>query len=152
MVERSLFAEIGFDPSLGRFQDTDWVLRLVAAGGHLAYTPEVLSVRYMDEGRRGIRSDHGAAWPVTYDWITQRRHLVTPRAYAAFLLIRGGETTAAARDLGAARRFVRESFRAGRPGLVPLAIFAGKWLVGPATRRWLRSRLRRFAGRDGTRA
>lgn len=143
LVPRHLMLQIPLNAELTRFQDTDWVLRMFDAGASFIHCPLPLTIRYMEEARSSIRSTHSADWHHALEWIRQRRALVTPRAYASFLLIRGGQYTAASRDFRGGRTVVREAFVGGRPTPSALGIFAGKWLIPTEARRWLRGKFRR---------
>jgi glycosyltransferase involved in cell wall biosynthesis len=139
MAPRSLFLSIPFDPALPRAQDTDWLLRACAAGAELHYTSSALSIWHHEEARQTIGSAYARDWRYSFDWIRARRDLVTPRAYASFLLIRGGDLTAAALSPRGALAMATEAFRYGRPTLPALLLFAGKWVLPSALRRRLRS-------------
>lgn len=139
IAPRSLFMSIPFDRMLPRYQDTDWVLRACAAGAELHYTSSALSIWHHQEARQSIGSAYARDWRYSLDWIRERRNLVTPIAYASFLLIRGGDLTAAALSPRGALAVATEAFRHGRPTLPALLLFVGKWVLPPAIRRRLRS-------------
>jgi glycosyltransferase involved in cell wall biosynthesis len=143
MAPRSLFDRIPFDAALPRYQDTDWVLRASAAGATLRYCDAPLSIWHTEEDRPSIAKAHARDWQYANDWIRARRNLVTPRAYASFLLIRGGDLTAAALSPRGALVMAMEAVRRGRPSLIGLLLFAGKWAMPPAARRRLRAQFSR---------
>ena len=111
-----------FATSLERHQDYDWLLRACAvkgAGVEFVPGPEPLAVWNMDDGRRRVSSK--TDWRYSLSWIRKSRHLVTPRAYAAFVLTRVSENAAKEGD----RKFLlllREAFTNGRPALIPLLL------------------------------
>jgi glycosyltransferase involved in cell wall biosynthesis len=139
VAPRSLFLAVPFDETLPRYQDTDWVLRACAAGAQLQYTSSPLSIWYHQEARPTIGRAYAKDWQYSLEWIRARRHLVTRRAYASFLLIRGGDLTAAALSPRGALAVAREAFLHGRPSLLPLLVFGGKWIVPARARRRLRA-------------
>lgn len=147
MAPRALFLAVPFDPALPRYQDTDWLLRAAAAGATLRYCAETLTVWHAEQPRASIASQHARDWAYARQWIADRRPLVTPRAYAAFLLIRGGGLTAAARNPGAGLGMLVEAFRRGRPTVTTVLLFVGKWVVPVGLRRRLRAALSRGRGR-----
>lgn len=139
IAPRSLFQAVPFDRALPRFQDTDWLLRATAAGATLELFDEPLSIWHAEQQRDSIASLHATDWGYADRWIRDRRALVTPRAYAAFLLIRGGDLTANALSPRGAVRMAVEAFRGGRPTLTPVLLFAGKWALPRPVRRWIRA-------------
>jgi glycosyltransferase involved in cell wall biosynthesis len=141
IAPRQLAVEHPLDESLRRLQDTDWILRVVAAGAQLVFCPDVLTTWHIETGRASITSTHGKDWKLLYDWIVAHRALVTPRAYAAFLLVRGGGATSAALDVRGAATVFAEAFRHGRPAAIDVLLFAARWILPPGFRRWIRARL-----------
>jgi glycosyltransferase involved in cell wall biosynthesis len=141
IARRSLLEAVEFDPSVRRYQDADWILRAAATGAELVYCPERLSIWSAPDERRTITADHAADWTHAYDWIRKRRRLVTARAYAAFLLVRVAGLAAAAGDRSAIGLLWGEARRAGRPGVLDVLLFVGRWMVPARVRTRLRHRL-----------
>lgn len=139
IAPRGLFQRVAFDGSLRRYQDTDWVLRASSSGAKLNYCPEPLVIWHFDEERESIGSAHQQDWMYAREWARARRDLMTRRAYAAFLLIRGGGLTSAALSLTGARVMLIEAFRIGQPSFLHLLLFAGKWAIRPGLRRRIRA-------------
>jgi len=140
MARRDFLQRLPFDPVLPRYQETDWILRVAAAGATIAMTPEPLSVWFVEEERPGITRSFAGDWRFAFRWIRDRRELMTPRAYAALMLIRVGGLAAAARDPAGARAAWREAFRHGEPAAKDVTLFFGKWLLPPGVRRAMRAR------------
>ena len=139
VVPRALLLAYPFDETLGRLQDTDWLLRVFAAGATYDFCPDALTIWHIEEHRDSITASHAADWQPLITWIRERRRLVTRRAYAAFLLVRVGASTAAARDFGAALTVWREAWRHGRPGVTDVVLFFAKWIAPPRLRAVARS-------------
>jgi len=151
VAPRELLLAHPFDEELPRLQDTDWLLRVCAAGAELEFCPGALTVWHIEEARQTITSAHGADWRQLLEWIRERRHLVTDRAYAAFLLVRGGTATSAARDMRGARIVWRAAWAHGAPGPLDVLLFLSRWAAPPQARAWIRARLspgRMQRGRD----
>lgn len=84
LVPRSLMLEVPFDPTLKKHQDWDWALRALAhPHTTLLYIPEPLSIYNMPLGTARISASPD--WQASLTWAQQRRHLLTPRAFAAFV-------------------------------------------------------------------
>lgn len=140
MAPREFLLRLPFDPALRRYQETDWILRVAADQAAIVMVREPLSVWYVEEERPGITRSFAGDWRFAYSWIRERRELMTPRAYAALMLIRVGGLAAAARDPAGARAAWREAWRHGRPTPKDVALFAGKWILPPGLRRAIRAR------------
>ncbi|MGI8830716.1 MAG: glycosyltransferase family 2 protein [Candidatus Limnocylindria bacterium] len=141
LVPRDLMIEIPFDAALPRYQETDWILRVAASGATIVMTMEPLSIWYVEDGRATITSSFAGDWRFALEWIRQRRHLMTRRAYGSLMLIRVGGLAAAVREPRGALAAWREAWRHGSPSARDVAIFAGKWMLTPRIRSFLRSRL-----------
>jgi GT2 family glycosyltransferase len=144
LARRSLFLAVPFDPALPRHQDTDWLLRAWASGARLRYCPAPLSIWHAEQVRDSITARHSQDWEQTYIWIRERRHLVTARAYASFLLVRGGDLTSNALSLRGAAIMAAEAFRHGRPTGAAILLFAARWILPKP----VRNRIRSLFGRD----
>jgi GT2 family glycosyltransferase len=142
VARRALFTAVPFDPSVTRYEDADWVLRAVAAGAQLVYSPERLSIWRAPIDGASITGRTATDWRYGLAWIRARRDLVTPRAYAAFLLVRVAATASRACEPRAAGIIWREARRNGRPGAIDIVLFAGRWVVPSGLRIAIR---RRFA-------
>ena len=68
-------------------------------------------------------------WRASLAWAAQNRDLLTPRAYAGFVLVRASLEARRAGDWSAFGRLVAEAFRGGRPTLACFAAHALIWLV-----------------------
>jgi len=141
VARRSLLVEVPFDAAQRRYQDADWILRATAAGAALVYCPERLSIWTAPGARPSITADHATDWRHALDWIRARRGLVSPRAYAAFVLVRVAGLAATAGDRTAIRELWDDARRHGRPGTLDVALFAGRWMIPSGLRRWMRRRL-----------
>jgi glycosyltransferase involved in cell wall biosynthesis len=134
LARRALFQAIPFDETLGRLQDTDWLLRAIASGACLLPLPAVRAVWHVDRGRRRISDSDD--WRGTLRWAHERRELFTPRAYAALLMsiiadmAAGGDRRGFSTILGEARRH-------GRPGWIDYLTYLRIWALPPRMRRSL---------------
>lgn len=140
VVPRSFMLEVPFDAALPRYQETDWVLRAAHAGARLVMTMEPLSIWYVEESRTGITRSFDGDWRFALQWIRERRHLMTPRAYSSLMLVRVGGLAAAAREPAGAWTAWREATSVGRPRLRDVVLLLGKWILPTSVRRRLRAR------------
>jgi glycosyltransferase involved in cell wall biosynthesis len=114
LAPRALFDRAAFDPSLDRYVDLDWLLRASEEPGFaLAFVPGgPLSTYSIDAGRARISNQRD--WQRDVAWIRARRHLVTPRAYAGYLLTQASIRAELGRDRGAFLPLLLEALRQGR--------------------------------------
>lgn len=140
MARKRLLDQVPFDDHVMRHQEWDWLLRVSRVPGvRIEFAPEPLLIWYVEQSRSSISNQSN--WRYSFDWIRQRRQLVTERAYAGFLMTLVTALAARARDWSAIRPLLTEAVRFGRPDLAQLAVFAGLWLLPTSFRR----RLRRLA-------
>ena len=140
VARRTLFMAVPFDPTVTRYEDADWVLRAVAAGAQLVYCPERLSIWRAPVDGASVTGRTATDWRYALAWIRARRDLVTPRAYAAFLLVRVAAMAWRAGEPRAAGVIWREARRHGRPGVLDVVLFAGRWVVPDRLRGAIRHR------------
>jgi len=133
---RELFLEVPFREDLQVAEDLDWAIRAgtrdqVGVEFVMSARPtcaEPLTVWNIDPDRRHESSAHN--WGVMLTWIRGIRNLVSPEAYASFLLTWVSRQAAQSRagfgtfwDLG------REAVQNGRPSALDIAVHFGHWLV-----------------------
>jgi hypothetical protein len=120
-----------------RHEDNDWLLRACAIEG-VGVEPassEPLAVWHIDDrpDRIGNRPD----WRHNFNWITSNPQLVTPRAYASFLLTGTSLATARAGHWEAFVPLLREACQRGQPRPFDLALYLAVWILPNAWQRRL---------------
>jgi glycosyltransferase involved in cell wall biosynthesis len=146
LVRRVDLLAVPFRAELRRHQEWDWLLRALGQPGWgLDFADEPLSVWYVEEARPGISS--GDDWRYSLDWINGMRDRVTPRAYAAFLLVLVSSLAARQGDRSAIRVLLRQAFSGGSPRPIDLLLFMGMWAIPQERRRDLRALAARLRGR-----
>jgi glycosyltransferase involved in cell wall biosynthesis len=128
LTSRELLREVPF--RLRRHNDVDWLLRATAVkGAQVEFVPEQepLGIWNMDIDRPRISNT--SQWRFSLDWIRKNRHLVTPRAYAAFVLIWASSTAARGRDWRGFWSLTWDAFRSGQPTLIQVVAHMLIWLV-----------------------
>lgn len=140
LTPKKLLEKVPFNLAVGKHDDWDWLLQAsVVPGVGFEFVPEPLSIWYMDEQRSSASRTHN--WQFSLDWIRSRRDLVTPRAYAAFLLIEIASHAAFNRDWQAFPMLLREAIQYGAPKPIDFGLFLGMWMISPDMRSWLRTKL-----------
>ena len=137
LAPRELLLKVPFTAGLRRHQEWDWLLRATASAEVEVVTAwDVLAIWYIEEKRDSMSRMN--LWSGSFDWILSMRRLVTPRAYASFLLVLVSAIAARERDYAAMLILLREARRNGAPAPVDYAIFVAMWLLPQTTRRRLR--------------
>lgn len=76
-----------------------------------------------------------ADWKYSLAWIQERRNLVTPRAYASFLMTWISTFAARRGDWKAMLPLLREAYRYGWPSIIDFLVFWGNWLLPRSVQR-----------------
>ena len=138
LVPRSLLLLIPFKTGLRRHQEWDWLLRVSASSEVEVVTAwDVLATWHIEGNRNTVsKMDH---WRTSFDWVVSMRRLVTPRAYASFLMVFVSAIAAREGDYAALQAIISEVRRYGRPAMIEYVLMSAMWLLPQATRRRLRN-------------
>jgi len=127
---RELLRRVPFRSDLRKHSDEDWLLRASAVDGvavKFVPTSEPLVIWHREWNRSRI--SNSPDWRSSLCWIQGNRQLVTPRAYASYLLSRLCSTAARQGDWQAFFVLIRESYRHGEPTLMDALLYVGNWLI-----------------------
>jgi glycosyltransferase involved in cell wall biosynthesis len=142
LTTRELLQKVPFQSGLKRHDDLDWLLRASALKGvGVEFVPASEPLVIWHIKRDHSRLSQSTDWRSSLHWIHSIRHLVTPRAYAGFVLT---WTSVAAQRSGEWRAFfvlLREAARHGRPRVIDVVAHLIVWLIPRRIRRRLVSRL-----------
>lgn len=136
LTKRGLLWKVPFRSGIPRHDDVDWLLRASTIDGfgvEFVPMPEPLVIWHIEENRHRISNT--ADWHYSLSWIQANRHLVTPRAYASFLMTWASSTAARGRDWKAFWLLPREAYRHGKPKIIDLIAHLVIWLIPPGVRR-----------------
>lgn len=130
LAPRALLRAVRFRHRRLPHEGSDWLLRALrepGTGVELAATPEPLAVFHGEESRE--RMSNASDWRASLAWAAANRALLTPRAYAGFVLVRASLEARRGRDWRAAWRLLGTAFGDGRPTAACVLAFALIWLV-----------------------
>jgi len=149
-THRELLQAVPLDGSLPEHDDIDWSLRALAVAGvgvEFAPTREPLAIWYLDENRP--RMSLASDWRFSLSWVADRKHLITPRAYASFLLTWVGSDVARQGRWEAFWPLLQAAFRYGKPAVIDVLVYLGHWTLPERLKRQVAARLgrRRTAGK-----
>ncbi|GAA6618741.1 glycosyltransferase family 2 protein [Scytonema sp. NUACC26] len=133
---KELLEKIPFSTTIQRHDDWDWILRAMNLEGvGVEFVPQTLSIWYLGASSSLSSSKN---WQFSLDWIRTNRNLVTPRAYASFILTEVSARAARSHDWKAFFLLLWEAICFGRPQLVDIFLCFGMWFLPRNTRDWLR--------------
>lgn len=150
LVDRDLLLEVPFTTGLPRHQESDWLIRAVHRTGVVPVIhPEPLT--YWDCTPRRDRISTGRRWEQSLLWVDGLRPLISPHAYASFLLTGVATIARDASDYRGLLDLLRLSRLRGRPQRQDLLVWASIVLSPPADGR-LKQLVKRalVADRSGT--
>jgi len=119
LTTKDLMLQVPFRQDLPRHNDVDWLLRATAVEGvRMVFVPDPkpLAVWHIETDRPRISNT--ADWRYSLGWIEANRRLVTPRAYASFLLIWASSTAARGTGWKAFWMLPWEAFANGKPRFI----------------------------------
>ena len=141
-VKKELMIQTLPDPDVKTPEDWNWLLHAIAVQGTgIEFVEEPLSVWYRPhtKGRSHMSITHNN-WENSLKWIRSVKHLVTPKAYAGFLLSQVGSQAALINQREQFWPLLSESFSKGPPGLMDTFLYILMWVL-PSE---LRSNIRAF--------
>jgi glycosyltransferase involved in cell wall biosynthesis len=130
LTTKDLLLQVPFRADLPRHNDVDWLLRATAVEGAkvlFVSDPEPLVIWNIETNRPRISNT--GDWRYSLGWIQENQRLVTPAAYASFLLIWAGSTAARGRDWKAFWTLPWEALRKGKPRFTDFMAHFLIWLV-----------------------
>jgi glycosyltransferase involved in cell wall biosynthesis len=146
LTKRRLLEEVPFTSGLRRHQDTDWYLRVAAHPEvQVEFVSEPLAVWYIGDTRPRITAYND--WRYSLDWLRARRHLVTQRAYAGFVVSQLGPQAAQQRDWSAFFPLLQEALFTGRAYPFDILLYTGFWITSTKFRHKMRLVTRRLLPR-----
>lgn len=137
-TKKDLLQKFPFKSDLQRHQEWDWLLRVSPLKGvGIDFVADPLAIWYVEEKRTSISSKNN--WQYSLNWIQENSHLVTPRAYAAFLMTLVSMLAAREGDRSAFWTLLIEAIQFGKPQLIDFLLYVGIWLIPQDTRHQFRA-------------
>ncbi|NJK40818.1 MAG: glycosyltransferase family 2 protein [Acaryochloridaceae cyanobacterium SU_2_1] len=115
LTRRQLLLDVPFQEGLKMCQDLDWLLRAMQVQGtELHFAEASLGTWNLDEDRPRIGTS--GRWTTLFEWIQscQQRNLVTPEAYAAFLMTQVNSLASTSRDWQGLRTILVAAWTKGK--------------------------------------
>lgn len=137
-TSRDLLQKVPFTHKLRKHVDWDWLIR--ASNFHgvtVEVLPEVLAIRFCEEGRERISSNYN--WQFGREWIRSIKEHITPQAYAGFFLRVLTRQASITGDWKAFFPLLWEAVKDGKPRAKDFLSFILVWLVPLELRQKLRT-------------
>jgi glycosyltransferase involved in cell wall biosynthesis len=132
-----LLQRLPFTSGLSRNQDIDWLLRAsLLEGVSTEFVPEhePLAIWHIENNRKRIATTIND-WRYFFLWAQTNRHLMTPHAYASYLMISVSGFAARAGEWKVFPMLLWEAYRRGKPNIIDLFAYFIIWLVPRNIRR-----------------
>jgi glycosyltransferase involved in cell wall biosynthesis len=140
LVKKELLQTVPFKADLQRHHEWDWLIRAnIIHDVGIEFVPEPLVIWYAEEPRKSVSGKNN--WQYSLRWIQELYPLVTPRAYAAFIMTVVGAIASREGDRQAFWPLFREAVLRGRPKLIDFALYMGMWLIPQDGRRQIRANI-----------
>ena len=142
LVPRELLERVPFDSIV--HEDYDWLLRVgVLDGVGMEFVPEPMVVWHFHQGVGQPRLSQINHWKKTLAWIQSIEFLMSPQAYAAFVVTCVSPPAAAVRDWRAFWPLLKEFTMVGKAQPLDYVFFLVVWLIPKDLRHRIRQRLTR---------
>jgi glycosyltransferase involved in cell wall biosynthesis len=137
LTTRELLLRQPLRAELTRHEEVDWLLRAVRCDDvALLFVSRSEPLAIWNDQRARGRISTASDWRASLRWIDESRDLVTPRAYASFLLTWVAANAAQEGERRAFPRLLHRAFRHGRPTALDVAIGVGVSVLPPRVRRY----------------
>ena len=139
LAKKALFEKISFNQNLPRHEDLDWLLRAnqeVDVGIEFVSEPMAI-VNMMYSDKRQSLSNTGD-WKHSLNWIRSVREMISPRAYAGFMVAVVGPMASTEGDKQAFWPILWETLNLGQPRLFDICLYMLMWMVPQNLRQKLR--------------
>ncbi|BAU10250.1 glycosyl transferase, group 2 family protein [Leptolyngbya sp. NIES-3755] len=140
LAPKTLFEKVPFLVGLRKNQDADWLVKADKVPGvGVEFLPDTLAIWYREEKRVSTSTTND--WRHTFDWGKEVRPLLSPQAYAGFVLVSVGSDAYLQGDYRAFFPLLWSAFTLGRPTPAPLLFYLLNWMIPQPARRAVRTLL-----------
>jgi glycosyltransferase involved in cell wall biosynthesis len=139
LAKKALLEKIPFSQSLPRHEDLDWLVRAsqeLDVGLEFVSEPmAIVNVMYSKK-RQSLSNIND--WKYSLNWIRSVRKLISPQAYAGFMIAVVGPTASTEKDWSAFLPILWETLRLGKPRVFDIFLYVLMWIVPQELRQKLR--------------
>ncbi|MGK7910782.1 MAG: glycosyltransferase family 2 protein [Synechococcus sp.] len=138
LVKKELLLQTLPDPAVKMHEDWNWLLHaMTIEGAGVEFLEEPLSVWYRPAGHAQMSNNN--KWDYSLNWIRSVKHLVTPKAYAGFIMSHVGSQAALNGDRERFWPLLSECLREGPPSVMDTFLYMLMWIVPSDTRTNIRN-------------
>lgn len=143
LAKKELLEKIPFNQNLPRHEDLDWLIRASQSSEvGVEFVPEPMAIVNVVYTKKRQSLSNVNDWKYSLNWIRSVRELITPQAYAGFMVAVVGPTAATERDWQAFLPILWEALVMGRPRLFDIFLYVLMWVIPQDLRQKLRSFLK----------
>jgi len=130
LTAKELLQKVPFRGDVQAHQDWDWLLRastLKGTGLEFVNQPGPLLIWHIEDNH--VRLSHVTDWRSSLSWVQENGHLLTPRAYASFMMIQVSLHAARTRNWKAFWLLLWQACRQGRPSFIDFFAHMVIWFI-----------------------
>jgi glycosyltransferase involved in cell wall biosynthesis len=137
-TSKKLLQKVPFTENLRIHEDWEWLIRINDLDDvEIEVLPDVLAIRFCDEARESLSNVRN--WQFSREWIRSIKNLITPQAYAGFLLRVSTRQASMNQKWQAFLPLLWEALKDGKPRAKDILSFFLVWLMPIKLRQKLRS-------------
>ncbi len=144
LTKKELLEKIPFNQNLPRHEDLDWLVRASQESDvGLEFVSEPMAIINMMYGKKRQSLSNVNDWKYSLNWIRSVRELISPQAYAGFMVAVVGPTASTEGDWQAFLPILWETLSIGKPRIFDIFLYVLMWIVPQDLRQKLRFLLKR---------
>jgi glycosyltransferase involved in cell wall biosynthesis len=139
LAKKALLEKIPFSQNLPRHEDLDWLVRASQETDvGLEFVSEPMAIVNMMYSKKRQSLSNVNDWKYSLNWIRSVRELISPQAYAGFMIAVVGPTASTEGDWQAFLPILWETLSLGKPRIFDIFLYMLMWIVPQNLRQKLR--------------
>jgi glycosyltransferase involved in cell wall biosynthesis len=149
LAKKALLEKIPFSQNLPRHEDLDWLVRASQESDvGLEFVVEPMAIVNVAYGKKRQSLSNINDWKYSLNWIRSVRELISPQAYAGFMIAVVGPTASTEGDWQAFLPILWETVSFGKPRIFDIFLYVLMWIVPQDLRQKLRFLLKSKDNRE----
>jgi glycosyltransferase involved in cell wall biosynthesis len=139
LAKKVLLEKIPFSQNLPRHEDLDWLVRASQESNvGLEFVSEPMAIVNVMYSKKRQSLSNVNDWKYSLNWIRSVRELISPQAYAGFMIAVVGPTASTEEDWSAFWPILWEALSLGKPRIFDIFLYVLMWIVPQDLRQKLR--------------